>query len=121
MKYRNISWDELNDHVEKLAEDIKSKNKGKIITGVFGLPRGGLVPAVMLSHKLNVPLLLAPCENWVVRGSCSRGKRLFQHYKKHSNHLARLNAIKYTNTIKVLIRVPQMRHFFAKFRNFQKS
>ena len=82
MKYKNISWNELNDHVEKLAEDIKSKNEGKIITGVFGLPRGGLVPAVMLSHKLNVPLLLAPCENCVVVDDIADTGISLEHYKE---------------------------------------
>jgi hypoxanthine phosphoribosyltransferase len=29
-------------------------------TGVYGIPRGGLIPAVTLSHRLSTPLLLKP-------------------------------------------------------------
>ena len=65
MKTKTVDWQQLEGYVERLAEKIE-KEMGDKIPGVFGLPRGGLVPAVMLSHKLDVPLLLAPCEGCVV-------------------------------------------------------
>lgn len=50
-----LSWQEVDSLVERLASKIESKNI--TIDSVYGLPRGGLIPAVMLSHRLGVPLL----------------------------------------------------------------
>ena len=49
-----LDWKFIEDAVESLAYRIK--NSGITITSIYGLPRGGLIPAVMLSHKLNIPL-----------------------------------------------------------------
>lgn len=65
MKKKTVNWEQLENYVSCLAKKIK-ENMGEKIPGIYGLPRGGLVPAVMLSHKLNAPLLLAPCEGCVV-------------------------------------------------------
>jgi len=40
-----------------LARSMASKFKGDKITHVIGLARGGLIPATIISYKLNVPLL----------------------------------------------------------------
>ncbi|MBU0924153.1 hypothetical protein KKG81_04655 [bacterium] len=40
--YRIVDWYRFNK--------IEAKN-------IYGIPRGGLIPAVMLSHKLNLPLI----------------------------------------------------------------
>lgn len=49
------SWDDLKTDIEKLVRKIDPKPDK-----VFGIPRGGLVPAVYLSHKLNIPLITNP-------------------------------------------------------------
>ena len=59
-----VKWEDLDTFVNILVDDIKSKKL--TFTGVYGLPRGGLVIAVLLSHKLNIPLLLAPCNNCII-------------------------------------------------------
>ena len=43
-------WEELEQDIDKLASQVKLKPEF-----VLGIARGGLVPAVMLSHKLKVP------------------------------------------------------------------
>ena len=48
-----LSWKEVEDAVESIAYRIKTS--GIQIDSITGLPRGGLIPAVMLSHKLNIP------------------------------------------------------------------
>lgn len=53
MKKRYLSWQDVEEAVERLAANITLSEKQ--ITSIIGLPRGGLVPAVMLSHKLNIP------------------------------------------------------------------
>jgi uncharacterized protein len=49
-----LDWQYIEDAVTNLAHQIKSS--GLNIEHIFGMPRGGLIPAVMLSHKLNIPL-----------------------------------------------------------------
>lgn len=47
------------------------------LTGVYGIPRGGLIPAVMISHLRGIPLLNAPCEGCVVVDDiCDTGRTL---------------------------------------------
>jgi hypoxanthine phosphoribosyltransferase len=54
------SWDMLDSCICRIVGQIKLS--GKQYDYVYGIPRGGLVVAVMLSHKLNIPLFLA--EGW---------------------------------------------------------
>ena len=53
-----LTWGEVEIAVERLASNIFNNNIG--ITAVTGLPRGGLIPAVMLSHKLKIPYIINP-------------------------------------------------------------
>ena len=48
-----LSWDDTIDLVDKLCEKIITEQPN--IDSVFGLKRGGLIPAVMVSHKLGLP------------------------------------------------------------------
>jgi hypoxanthine phosphoribosyltransferase len=48
-------WTEFAEDVEKIVAELK-KN-GRKFDGVFGVPRGGLILAVCLSHRLGIPLL----------------------------------------------------------------
>ena len=52
---RFIEWRDIGYAVERLAINIK--NSGIEIAAVGGLPRGGLIPAVMLSHTLDIPFV----------------------------------------------------------------
>ena len=53
-KTRNVGWIEIERYVIKIANSIK--RSGKKYSSIYGIPRGGLIPAVLLSHKLNLPL-----------------------------------------------------------------
>ena len=48
------TWEEFKNDVEVLAEMIKENYKVKTI---YGIERGGLIPAVMLSDRLSIPLV----------------------------------------------------------------
>lgn len=78
LNYLHVSWADVSsflDHVEDYFELL-----GERPTGVYGIPRGGLVLAVMISHRLNIPLLLAPCSHaLVVDDICDTGESL-SHY-----------------------------------------
>jgi hypoxanthine phosphoribosyltransferase len=49
-----LTWSDIDELVNELANQIKSSQLPQCITG---LPRGGLIPAVILSHKLNIPFI----------------------------------------------------------------
>ena len=54
MNKRFITWDYIETAVDNIASQIESSELN--IEYILGMPRGGLIPAVMLSHKLNIPL-----------------------------------------------------------------
>ena len=45
-----MSWKWVDEQIEELAERLKDKK----LRYISGIPRGGLIPAIMLSHKLGV-------------------------------------------------------------------
>jgi hypothetical protein len=57
LKNRYIYFDEFQERIIKLASQIK---KNKNIKDIFGIPRGGLIPAVCLSHLTKKPLTANP-------------------------------------------------------------
>lgn len=50
-----FSWDTIECAVDNLIEHITEAKKKYMC--IYGIPRGGLIPAVMLSHKLNIPVV----------------------------------------------------------------
>tara|TARA_R110000772_G_scaffold193295_1_gene304184 strand:+ start:302 stop:697 length:396 start_codon:yes stop_codon:yes gene_type:complete len=48
-----LSWGDINELVDTLCENIPMELPN--IDSVCGLARGGLIPAVMVSHKLGLP------------------------------------------------------------------
>jgi len=51
-----LGWEEFDDMTKLLIEKIKAKNV--FFDGVYGVPRGGLTLAVILSHCFDIPLLM---------------------------------------------------------------
>ncbi|MEI0602769.1 phosphoribosyltransferase [Brachyspira alvinipulli] len=62
MEYDVVSWADIDDAVESLAKQIEESNIHYEV--IYGLARGGLVPAVMLSHRLKIPMVLNMEEVW---------------------------------------------------------
>ena len=70
---RIITWDEIDCMINFIVNRLKKKK----FSGVYGVPKGGLIPAVMLCHKLNLPLLAAPANNCIVVDDiCDTGKTM---------------------------------------------
>ena len=59
-----LSWSDLEILVDKLCEKIPFEIP--TIDSVTGIARGGLIPAVMVSHKLNLPYVGAVGPNTLV-------------------------------------------------------
>jgi hypoxanthine phosphoribosyltransferase len=71
-----VGWTDVQKYVNEVAIRYKDAN----ITGVYGLPRGGLVLAVMLSHKMNVPMLVAPTDGCLIVDDIADSGRSLIHY-----------------------------------------
>ena len=59
-----LDWDEIQNCVEILCTKIFMDYPN--IDSVMGLPRGGLIPAVLISHQLGLPFVLHPGKNTIV-------------------------------------------------------
>jgi hypoxanthine phosphoribosyltransferase len=53
---RTLSWPDFDQAVERIAQLVGDRR----LNGIHGIPRGGLVLAVALSHRLELPLLQEP-------------------------------------------------------------
>ena len=70
-----LSWDDIEQSVDKLCKQISDRSR--TITSVTGLQRGGLIPAVLISHKLNIPYVDSIHPNTlVVDDICDTGETL---------------------------------------------
>ena len=57
-----FSWSEFDKSVDYIANRCKKLK----LSGIYGVPRGGLCLAVALSHKLNVKLIEKPLKNSLI-------------------------------------------------------
>jgi len=51
----SVQWNEYGELIEKLGSKIIAS--GKKYTGVYGVPRGGMIVAVGISHILDIPVV----------------------------------------------------------------
>ena len=59
---RYFSWSEFDKSVDYIANQCKFWK----LSGIYGVPRGGLCLAVALSHKLNIKLIEKPVKNSLI-------------------------------------------------------
>ena len=57
-----FTWSEFDESVEHIANECKYLD----LSGIYGVPRGGLCLAVALSHKLKIDLILEPIKNSLI-------------------------------------------------------
>lgn len=74
----NVTWQDVENYVIKLEEYLNKNNIKP--SGVYGIPRGGLVLSTLVSYKLNIPLLIAPCNNCIVIDDIADSGRTLLHY-----------------------------------------
>ena len=81
MNMVNVSFDDVINFVDVICAKLKQYK----FTGVYGLPKGGLVLATLVANKLNIPLLMAPYDNCIIIDDiCDSGESLL-HYVKHTS------------------------------------
>ena len=59
---RYFTWSEFDKSVDYIANQCKFLK----LSGIYGVPRGGLCLAVALSHKLNIQLIEKPFKNSLI-------------------------------------------------------
>ena len=73
-----VSWEEVESYIQQLIAHVKEK--GLKPSGVYGLPRAGLVYAVMVSYHMNIPLLMAPTEGCIIIDDIADSGRTLSHF-----------------------------------------
>jgi len=48
-----LSWQDIDQLIDNIVENYDFSS----VKNLYGLPRGGLIPAVLISHKTGIPLL----------------------------------------------------------------
>ena len=59
---KDFTWGEFDKSVDYIANQCKKLK----LSGIYGVPRGGLCLAVALSHKLNVQLIEKPLKSSLI-------------------------------------------------------
>ena len=76
-----VTWDEIKGFIEKVAERYKYEK----ITGIYGIPRGGIILATMLSYKMDIPMVLAPCRGCIIIDDISDTGETLLHYDRNTS------------------------------------
>ena len=67
-----LSWNDISEAVDKLCGWIKPEMHH--LSSFHGLSRGGIIPAVMMSHRLNVPYVTEPISGTMtINDICNSG------------------------------------------------
>lgn len=75
-----LTWKDVKEFVDEVCKTPRN------FTGVYGPARGGLVPAVMISHKLGIPMLSAPHKGCIIVDDiCDSGETLLHYVNNSSN------------------------------------
>ena len=77
-----VSWWDMQDLIKDLAKKIPFEVP--LADSIYGIPRGGLIPAVILSHRLQMPLVETIGRNTlVIDDICDSGETLDKLVKKY--------------------------------------
>ena len=77
----NVSWEDVEKYIAALKKHLKEI--GLKPTGVYGIPRGGLVFAVLISYNMGIPLLMAPAKGCIVVDDIADSGRTLMHFTQN--------------------------------------
>jgi hypoxanthine phosphoribosyltransferase len=65
---KRLDWNDIAEFTKWIGPALRSLKEpmDRDYTGVYGIPRGGLIPAVIISNLLNIPLLASPRDGCIV-------------------------------------------------------
>lgn len=80
-----LTWNDIENQVKKLIKQLDFP-----IDSIYGLKRGGLIPAVILSHELSIPLITDVKEitpnTLIVDDICDTGATFLKMFSKYPNN-----------------------------------
>ena len=76
-----VSWEDIDKYLNAVVEDIIKR--GLKPSGVYGIPRGGLIFATMLSYKMDIPLLLNAAKDCIIIDDIADSGRTLLHFTKN--------------------------------------
>ena len=76
-----VTWEDVTTFINELVNHLDNKNIKPC--GVYGIPRGGLVMASLISYKMDIPLLMAPCEGCLIIDDIADSGRSLCHYTEN--------------------------------------
>ncbi len=76
-----VTWDE----VEQFITDVAKRYEFAGLTGVYGIPRGGMCLAARLSYKMDIPLLAAPFKGCLIVDDISDTGETLIHYARNTS------------------------------------
>ena len=82
-----VTWDDVETFINIFIDKIRLE--GKQFTGVYGLPRGGLVFAVMLSNRLGIPMLMAPCDGCLIIDDIADSGKSLAHFTENDTNFCK--------------------------------
>ena len=74
---RYFTWSEFDKSVDYIASQCNIKK----LSGIYGVPRGGLCLAVALSHKLDIQLIEKPLKNSLIVDDVYETGNTLSYYK----------------------------------------
>ena len=76
-----VTWDE----VEGFIKDVIKRYEYAGITGVYGIPRGGIILATLISYKMKIPMLMAPTKGCIIVDDISDTGETLIHYVRNTS------------------------------------
>jgi hypoxanthine phosphoribosyltransferase len=71
--------------VDAFIDNVITFYPGKGITGVYGIPRGGIILASILSYRMEVPMLMAPHKGCIIIDDIADSGETLLHYDKNTS------------------------------------
>mgnify|MGYP002711051556 CR=1 FL=1 len=80
---RYVTWQEVDDYIDHLCDRLKDSS----YSCVYGIPRGGSIFAVMISHRLGIPVASELKDNCIIVDDVSdSGSTLSKHVASDKIH-----------------------------------
>lgn len=76
-----VTWKDMEEFVDSLIQEMNIQNFKP--TGVYGIPRGGLILATLISYKLDIPLLLNASKDCLIVDDIADSGRTLLHYTEN--------------------------------------
>lgn len=77
----HITWKDMEEFVDSLIEEMNKQNFKPC--GVYGIPRGGMILATLISYKLDIPLLLNASKNCLIVDDIADSGRTLLHFTEN--------------------------------------